>query len=154
TGFLVARFNVDGTPDTSFGTNGQVINNFLPGLTDGAFAVVVQSDGKIVAGGTTGGDGGPGDFDHVALARYNSNGSLDTTFGSNGFVGNDLNTVTVTDLALQSDGKIIVGISNYIGRYNSNGTLDTTFAPSSSTPGFVVFSTGAIGRMFTLQTDG
>ena len=47
-----------------------------------------------------------------------------------------------------------MGISSYIGRYNSNGTLDTTFAPSSSTPGFDVFSTGAMGLALTLQTDG
>src|SRR5262249_46087010 len=86
-GVLVAPFSAHGSADTSFGSGGQVTNDFVPGFTDGAFSVVVQGDGKIVAGGTTGGDAGLSD-PYLALARYNANGTLDASFGSGGFVSN------------------------------------------------------------------
>src|SRR5262249_6508072 len=79
--FEVVRYNPNGSLDTSFGSGGKVTTDFA-GRGDAAQAVVIQSDGKIVVvgsaymGSTTGTD--------FALARYNSNGSLDTSFGIGG----------------------------------------------------------------------
>ena len=137
--FAVARYNTNGTLDTSFGVGGKVTTDF--GLTETASSVVVQSDGKIiVAGGTypifPSADG------QFALARYNSNGSLDTSFGDNGLVRTTFSSsgCYASALALQPDGKIIAAGTNYIdfssnsdfavARYNSNGTLDTSFGTS------------------------
>jgi uncharacterized delta-60 repeat protein len=80
------------------------------------------NDGKIVAAGSDG--------NHVLLARYNPNGTLDTTFGSGGTVTTAV-PGTPFSAAIQSDGKIVLGGDvNYNGlllRYNVNGSLDTTF---------------------------
>lgn len=105
-----------------------------PGFTNSqANAVTLQSDGKIIAVGRT--------FifmaDEFAVARYNTDGSLDTTFDDDGFLGTSFGMVTDAEahsLALQTDGKIVVaGEANLnngdfaLVRYNSNGTLDTAF---------------------------
>jgi uncharacterized delta-60 repeat protein len=136
TDFALARYNPDGSPDTSFGTGGQVTTNFS-GHEDDAYSVLIQSDGKIVAVGSANSTANYYDF---AAARYLSNGTLDNTFGTGGIVTTDFG---VHDLdiaysaALQTDGKIVAAgttISNggvsedfALARYNSNGTLDTTF---------------------------
>src|SRR5262249_57418328 len=72
--FALARYNGDGTLDASFGTGGKVTTTF--GQNDVAFSVAVQPDGKIVTAGF-------GLF-RFALARYNSNGTLDPSFGTGG----------------------------------------------------------------------
>jgi uncharacterized delta-60 repeat protein len=87
--FAVARYNTDGTLDSSFGVGGKVTTDF--GLTDQASSVVVQPDGKIiVAGGTYATF--PAAGGQFALARYNSNGSLDTSFGVGGLVRTSFGT--------------------------------------------------------------
>ena len=68
--FMLARLNADGTLDTSFGTNGLVKTDFF-GKDDDAYSVVIQSNGKIVAGGFATAPGTPSDF---ALVRYNTDG--------------------------------------------------------------------------------
>ena len=85
--FALARYNSDGSLDTSFGTGGKVTTDFGP-LGSGASSVAIQADGKIVAAGSAGSDffatGKLGsDF---ALVRYNTDGSLDTSFGTGGKV--------------------------------------------------------------------
>src|SRR5438105_14398848 len=81
--FAVARYNPDGTLDKTFGVGGKVQTDF-PGLAAVASSVVIQSDGKIVvAGGAFPLFTFLGDF---KVARYNSNGSLDTSFGDGGIV--------------------------------------------------------------------
>ncbi len=101
--FALARYNADGTPDSTFSGDGKVTTNFTPG-DDSAFGVAIQSDGKIVAAGGAGGSGG-----RFALARYNTNGTLDTTFEGNGKVmtnftpGHDV----AFGVAIQRDGKIV-----------------------------------------------
>ena len=70
--FALARYNSDGTFDTSFGDNGVVITDF--GRDDEGYSVALQADGKIVVAGTSALD--------VALARFNTDGSIDTSFGS------------------------------------------------------------------------
>jgi uncharacterized delta-60 repeat protein len=117
--FMVARHLPDGSPDASFDGDGVVITNF--GGFDQANAMALQSDGKIVLAGSSGGV--------FAVARYHPDGSLDASFDGDGRV------VTATALEgraimIQSSGKIVVagGTSMFtIVRYNTNGSLDTTF---------------------------
>src|SRR5262249_26553720 len=97
--FALARYTTTGTLDTTFGTGGQVVTDFA--ADDRAFAVALQTDGKIVAAGVTG--------PNFALARYNTNGTLDGTFGAGGKVITDL--AGLSDIALgvavRADGKIV-----------------------------------------------
>ena len=72
--FVLARYNPDGTLDQSFGSHGIVTKDF--GGEDAAVAVAIASNGKIVVAGPA--------SDHIALARYTTNGNPDLTFGSNG----------------------------------------------------------------------
>ena len=76
----VARFNNDGSLDTTFGGTGIVVTDF--GANKSADDLVIQSGGKITLAGTTS-SGGASDF---LLVRYNSDGSLDSSFGANGKV--------------------------------------------------------------------
>ncbi len=131
-GFALARYNTDGSLDTSFSGDGKQTTEF--GGRDGANGVALQGDGKIIAVGMGGVDG---DF---ALARYNPNGSLDPSFSGDGkktteFGGSD----RATGVALQADGKIVaVGFDDEFGgdfalaRYNPNGSPDSTFSGDGS----------------------
>jgi uncharacterized delta-60 repeat protein len=136
--FALARYNSDGSLDTSLGTGGKVNTDFSGG-TDEAWTLAVQSDGKIVVAGWTR-VGSSADF---ALARYNSDGSLDATFGSAGKVTTDFSGGCdgISALGIQSDGKVVVagrtgtdcGGGTFptgdfaLARYNSDGSLDATF---------------------------
>lgn len=87
--FAVARFNPDGTLDSTFGTGGQVTTNFVGvmpgGVSNPADSVLIQPDGKILVGGLASQCARRCPTE-TALARYNPNGSLDATFGSGGMV--------------------------------------------------------------------
>ncbi|MEV6050381.1 calcium-binding protein [Streptomyces sp. NPDC052107] len=157
--FALARYNLDGSLDTTFGTGGKVVTDFGTGDNDIANGVVVQTDGKIVAAGS-GVSGSTLDF---ALARYNTDGSLDTTFGTGGLVTTDFggDNDQALGVALQNDGKIVAaGFTNAGGtndfalaRYNTDGSLDTTFG----TGGKVITDFGGtIDEAFgvAVQTDG
>src|SRR5438094_1716665 len=137
--FKVVRYNPNGSLDTSFGDGGIVTTSF-PGDGSYAFAVALQSDGKIIATGTDFVDFNPGDMSNTdfALARYNPDGSLDTTFGNGGTVTTDFlgSEDDAFSVLIQLDGKIVaVGSANDPAkfydfaavRYLSNGTIDTTF---------------------------
>jgi uncharacterized delta-60 repeat protein len=134
--FAIARYNTDGSPDTTFGTGGVVTTAIGTGSSSGT-SVAQQADGKLlVAGSTTTISGN--DF---AIARYNQDGSPDTTFGTNGVVVTSIGPGTSPDTAfaisVQTDGKIVVsgnGLSatggNFdfaLARYNADGSLDGTF---------------------------
>jgi uncharacterized delta-60 repeat protein len=142
TDFALARYNADGTPDTTFGDGGQVMTDFV-GMEDDAFSVLVQPDGKIVAVGSANSSATNYDF---AAVRYLSNGSIDTTFGVSGKVSTDFgdqNFDRARSAALRSDGKIVAagfaishggGVQNFaVARYTSNGVLDTTFSGDGKT---------------------
>jgi uncharacterized delta-60 repeat protein len=132
--FAVARYNLDGTLDTSFGSGGEVVTDMTSGYDD-AEAVVVQPDGKIVAAGFV----MPiqsASSDEFAAVRYNTDGSLDATFGSGGVVETSLGGYAqARAVALQSDGKILLagagamgnGMGKALLRYNADGTLDSAF---------------------------
>ncbi|MEU0375205.1 calcium-binding protein [Streptomyces sp. NPDC006283] len=131
--FTVARYNPDGTLDSTFGGgDGRV---FTPiGAPDEARDVAVQPDGKIVVVGTSGG--------RVAVARYNDDGTPDASFGGgDGQVSYDPAPELPVEggdgraLALQPDGKIVVGgqvgstrFDFVVLRLNTNGSLDTGFS--------------------------
>ena len=115
-GFGLVRYNSNGNIDTTFGRNGGVITSFAPAERNAsAFAVVLQTNGDVVAAGSVGPPpGAPAQAADFALARYNGGGVLDTTFGSGGKVTTAFGTnlAAIYALALQSDGKIVaVGTS-------------------------------------------
>jgi len=142
TDFALARYNADGTPDTTFGNGGQVTTDFV-GLEDDAFSVLIQPDGKIVAVGSA---NDPATFYDFAAARYLSDGNIDTTFGVAGKVHTDFgdqNFDRARSAALQPDGGIVAagfatsqngGVQSFaVARYNSNGVLDTGFGTNGMT---------------------
>ena len=137
-GFSIARFNADGSLDNTFNGNGKVVT--IVGFSSTAYSVKIQADGKIVAAGKTFlNNSSDSDF---AFVKYNTDGSLDTTFGSNGRIATDINNSTdvLYDSAIQSDGKIVAAgystdplsmlQSATLIRYNTDGSLDTTFGSS------------------------
>ncbi|HYV93556.1 MAG TPA: T9SS type A sorting domain-containing protein [Chitinophagales bacterium] len=151
----LARYNTDGSPDNTFGTNGTVVTDL--GGFDYALNLKIQTDGKIVVCGT---------MDHEFLvARYNSNGTPDNSFGASGKTvvdmspGNAYGNIAF-DLAIQPDGKIIAaGYSSPVYdddfaliRLNSDGTLDNTF----SGDGMLNADLGGneYGNALALQPDG
>ena len=130
TDFILARFNADGSLDTGFGTGGKVTTNMVSGQQEEALGVAIQSDGKIVVAGYT---RAGLDF-NFALARYNTDGSLDASFGVGGKVVSGAAGLA-NAVAIQSDGKIVVagelnaaaGTDIALARYNANGSLDAGF---------------------------
>ncbi|WP_375478733.1 DUF4347 domain-containing protein [uncultured Nostoc sp.] len=156
---ILARYNSNGSIDTNFGTNGKVITDF-PGRYDFGNSVALQSDGKIVVAGSTGEIGSNGDF---ALARYNSDGTLDANFGSGGKVVTDISSNDAgQSLAILQNGKIVVSGFTQNGSdrrdfalavYNSNGSLDTSFGDSGKviTP---VSSSYFQNTAVAVQSDG
>jgi uncharacterized delta-60 repeat protein len=159
--FALARYNADGSLDTSFGIGGMVTTDF-DGAYDEARAAVIQSDGKIVAAGSTGGIVGPPDF---ALARFDADGSPDATFGNGGKVATDLSWGGdgARALAIQSGGAIVAaggGMNpfNYtedfvLARYTPDGVLDEAFGSDGGV--FTAFGGASDGaNALLLQFDG
>lgn len=153
--FLLARFNANGSPDTSFDTDGMLTT--LIGTAAQATGIALQSDGKIVAVGFA----NVGGADHFAVARYNVDGSLDNTFDADGSVITIIGGLDQAfDLVIQADGKIVVGgytaVTNptnstfALVRYNGNGSLDTTFDGD----GKLVLTFGRECRELAIQADG
>jgi uncharacterized delta-60 repeat protein len=168
TDFGLARYDSSGNLDVSFGTNGKVTTDFFHGF-DEINAMVLQSDGKIVVAGSA--SQGINALPHFALARYDSNGNLDASFGTNGKVFTNFSSGTsdvASDvafaLAIQGDGKIIAAgfafesieehFSNFaMARYNSNGSLDASFGINGKV--ITDFSGGLdVATSIALQTDG
>jgi len=142
----IVRLNADGTVDTTFATNTGAGASFT------VSAIAVQSDGKILVGGnfTT--------FNNVTvnfIVRLNADGTRDTGFVTNNG-GGGLNSA-VNTIAIQSDGKIVIGggftiingtTVNFIARLNTDGTRDTTFTTNTGTGANLTVNTVAI------QSDG
>lgn len=137
----LARINANGSLDGSFSVG--------TGASGSISAVILQSDGKVVAGGNfTQFNGNP----RAGIVRVNADGSLDGTFNP----GSGINTGGVFAIARQSDGKFIIGgdFTTFngtprarIARINADGSLDATFNPGS---GFADFSVQTI----SIQSDG
>ncbi len=157
--FAIARYNTNGTLDLSFGTGGKLTTDFGSNYDD-CRSVAIQSDGKIVASGSS----HNGTNWDIALARYNTDGTPDLSFGSGGKLTTDfaINNDYGFAMAIQGDGKIVVtGISETsttyhdfgIARYNTNGTLDLSF----DTDGKVTTPIGIDNdtpRSIAIQSDG
>lgn len=126
--FGIARYNPDGSLDTTFAGDGTTTLDF--GGQDGAHAVAIQPDGKVVAAGGT--SAWP---DGIAIARFATDGTLDTGFGGTGAVKTVAGPcASAFGIALQSDGRILVtgrggpSCSDLIVvRYEEDGSLDPTF---------------------------
>jgi uncharacterized delta-60 repeat protein len=124
--FVLARYNPDGSLDTSFSGDGIQTTDFVG--HDEARAVAIQTDGKILAAGFA--------RDDFALARYNPDGSPDTGFADGGKRRADLGGADFANgVALQGNGKIVAagsvsttGFAFGIARFNANGTLDKRFS--------------------------
>ena len=158
--FAIVRYNTDGSLDTSFGGSGIVTTAVGTGSTSPQ-SIIVQADGKILASGTA---YNGTDFD-VAIVRYNSDGSLDTSFGGgDGIVTADFasDNDRAYSMELQADGKIILaGSSNngtdedfVVARFNSDGSIDTSFGGGA---GFVISPIGSsndVAYGVTIQSDG
>jgi uncharacterized delta-60 repeat protein len=160
--FALARYDGAGALDASFGSGGMLTTSF-PGATPGSVAasIVLQPDGKLVAGGLAGrGISLGADF---ALARYDADGTLDATFGTGGLVTTDFdgNYDECTALALQPDGKLVAAGRAFVGtgsefaeaRYDADGTLDPSFGAGglATTDGGGLYD-GALALV--LQPDG
>jgi uncharacterized delta-60 repeat protein len=151
--FALARLNSNGSLDASFGSYGKVTTGF--GGDEVAWAVALQTDGKIVAAGRKQGEG-------FALARYLSNGALDGAFDGDGKVMTPMGgpSDTAYGLIIQSDGKIVaagVGGSNAqfaLARYNTNGALDNTFTSDGKVFTDFVPSANEVAYALVMQPDG
>jgi uncharacterized delta-60 repeat protein len=147
--FALARYNSDGALDPTFDGDGKVVTNFAPSSFDFAVDARLQSDGKIVVLGAS--EPSVGASYDTAVARYNSDGSLDASFSGDGKVttsvkaGDDYGSA----VAIQPDGKIVVGSSDALVRYLPDGTLDASFGSGGIAP-------DAAASMYdvALQADG
>jgi uncharacterized delta-60 repeat protein len=152
-GFAVLRYDADGTLDTTFNSTGVVVNQ--QGDPKQARSVALQPDGKIVVGGS---------WDATIIARYLQNGTPDLTFNGTGMVRSLLhanNPESLTSVAVQSDGRIIVGGNvvrgsrhgSMIARFDLLGNRDGSFG----TDGYVTAIYGEpifASTGLALQKDG
>ena len=127
----LSRYNANGTLDTTFGNGGIVRTAFVNTWDEHATAIVIQPDGKIVAAGFTVNPSAEV-YQTLILARYNTDGTLDSSFGESGRVLGDKSHGGAYALARQSDGKLVIATNqnqpgSLVGRYNSSGIVDTTF---------------------------
>jgi uncharacterized delta-60 repeat protein len=151
----LARFNVDGTLDPTFGQGGKVSADYAP------FALAIQADGKLVAVGSGEGASGNGDED-FALARYTPDGSRDPTLGSGATVSTDFGYTddAAGAVAIQADGKPVavgwrddqgghpigtIGEDVALARYTPEGRRDTSFGRQ----GKVVTSFDSSGKYYS-----
>ncbi len=156
--FGITRRNTDGSLDNTFGTAGIVLTSIGNGSGGGSnsriFGLAIQADGKIVVAGE-------GNNYMFALARYNTNGSLDNTFGTAGIVTFNNNISGGKAVKIQSDGKIVVLVEQYISsqyvfaltRHNTNGSLDLTFSGDGVVTTAIGLSS-AHAKDLAIQGDG
>jgi uncharacterized delta-60 repeat protein len=162
--FGVLRYNPNGSLDTSFNGTGLVLTDFGVGGQNIPYGMALQSDGKIVLVGEAGG--------RVGLARYNTDGTLDATFGGDGkVVTSETPFKSGRDVVIQPDGKLVVAMEYVDGgnvhwlsliRFNADGTLDTDFGEfedgwarlrsNINVPGGAWFDSNTRG--IALQSDG
>lgn len=165
--FAAARYNTNGALDLTFGSLGRTTNNVGGGTLDGAYAMAIQTDGKIVLAGGAGLGNFAGPItgwanvnSFVALARFNTNGTPDTTFGNNGTVLTEIGSYSDVALALtlQPNGKILISGASvngnyewFVQRYSSDGSTDSTYGDNSVR--FVNFGSGTNEYAYALALD-
>jgi uncharacterized delta-60 repeat protein len=154
---LVARYLPNGTPDPTFGTEGMAFV-MLPSLRIRGTGVLVQPDGKIVAGGYTTDVSGHGS---LLLARFDPAGTLDPTFGDGGIVQTQIGEAVRTGkMLLDGGGRIVITgatdtgatTSAFAARYLSDGSLDATYGSD----GIVTFTAGGdtTSTSLAFRSDG
>ncbi len=154
--FAVARLNSNGSLDSTFGVNGKVTTPV--GTYSWANSIVLQPDGKIVVAGGTG--DGTAQNTTFALARYDINGSLDSTFGSLGRVITSAQQNGYAAVAIQPDNKLVVGGRSFswgnpfgdrgvLMRFGSNGLLDTSFGGSG-----IIYDNSLYFTSLAVQSNG
>jgi uncharacterized delta-60 repeat protein len=152
---VVLRYNADGSLDTGFGTNGVVI--YDNGNGEYGNAVALQGDGRIIVAGQS----NNGTDNDLVLLRYNTDGSLGTSFGTGGVAIYDSGNSDIGNaVTLQDDGRIIVAGQSNNGTdndlvllcFNADGSLDTGFG----TNGVATYDSGSTdyGYAVALQEDG
>jgi uncharacterized delta-60 repeat protein len=162
--FCVYRLNDNGSPDTTFGNFGFGTSGFVltrvPGISEnsGNFSsgIAVQNDNKILAVGAA----YISAAEHPVFVRYESNGMLDSTFGTGGFVITPINGIA-KGLVIQPDGKfLVVGFTgsypnyqHFVARYLSDGTIDTSFGNNGIST-LAVAGNLTRGFSISLQPDG
>ena len=155
--FALARYNVDGSLDASFGASGKLVTAI--GTADSEFAcVVVQPDGKIVAAGSYFPDANLS----CALARFNGDGTPDTQFGVAGIALLDYAPGVApicAAVAIQRDGKIVAAVAGTLDvtvlRMNTDGSIDGTFGSNGvGAHPRGVWNIGLLGSSVAIQPDG
>ncbi|MGO1070480.1 hypothetical protein [Lysobacter sp. CA199] len=155
--FALARFDADGHLDPGFGTNGLATYSLDPEFYQAFSAVVVQPDGKILAGGSD----SRGSFRRFSLLRLLADGSYDRSFGNGpGYVLTQVGEYSeATSMALQADGKIVLaGVGNHyddfaLARFSAQGALDPTFGDNGTVTTDFAGSYDYVSGM-VLQSDG
>jgi uncharacterized delta-60 repeat protein len=156
TSFSLVRLNADGTPDTSFGGDGTVTTELSSSPFSNIYDLAIQPNGQIVVAGMM----RPSDLDvDFAVARYNADGSLDSSFGSGGVVTTDFGGIEgAHGLALQDDGSIVVvGTADNafaVTRYLPTGALDTSFNGTGKLVTDLGERAYATARDVVIQSDG
>lgn len=139
--YKLTRLDIAGNVDTGFGVNGIVIVDPTGYILDIINQIKLQEDGKIITVGASSPSNG---VDKAVICRFNTDGSLDTTFGNTGIIITNLgteNTGTFYDVAINSNGDIVAaghiyyslgsgfyGDKSVLVKYLENGSLDTSFA--------------------------
>ncbi len=151
--FVITRYNADGSLDATFGTAGEVeIEDLFSATGDNAYGVAIDGDGKIVVAGTVAGRFGNSE---IGVARFNADGSLDTSFDTDGSIITNYGAIdSAYAMAIQADGKIVVAgaVDNVITviRYNTDGSLDATF----DTDGIAVGAAAQAARAVAIDGSG
>jgi uncharacterized delta-60 repeat protein len=156
--WAVTRYQADGTLDSSFSQDG-FVGSPKPCLDSGescrSRSVAVQADGKIVVAGT----GWDPVGSHVVIARYDPDGSLDTTFDGDGVVIQNLGLqyVNAGPLVIQADGRILVAAEGnadlFVTRFHSDGSLDESF-DGDGISSWALAGVEPSVRGIAVQTDG
>jgi uncharacterized delta-60 repeat protein len=163
--FALARLKADGTPDPTFDGDGRLTTPFFG--RDYANGVAVQSDGKIVVAGEAGGTEANFTEPDFALARYETNGALDASFGTEGRVTLDFNSGSDTAIGVANapGGRLIVGGYTYptdhavgplfaVARLNADGSPDNTYGTGGRVTTLFPGGFRAFARGMTTQPDG
>jgi len=157
TGIMMSRYNSDGSPDLTYGTNGIVLSDFFGGI-ESYGPTAIQLDNKVVVAGYINNNVGS----DVLLARYNTDGTPDPTFGTGGAIIADFEPSDYPQtIAIGNGGKILMGEVGYtasyqlvivVARFNSNGSIDSSFALNGQMT--LAFGVEAFPGVVALQNDG
>jgi len=158
--FVMARYMPDGSPDAGFGAGGRVTTD-IAGGADAAYAAALLADGRILVAGTA----RVGSSEDFALVRYLPNGSVDTTFGTQGRTTTDFfgQRDRAFAIAIQPDGRIVLagdaviafGNSDFaVARYDANGVLDTTFGGGTGKVSTDIAGHVDVGKNVAIESGG